>query len=130
MNPFPELMVSFVGMLVTAHSWHPNGTEVAPASKGHLAPTLFVGGTARALHLKMIAAMEASYRLNIVVGMHSGTWSLKSAKNRLLWQGVKAAGNPPIAGASQSLLTTSTQLAVPAKTKNAKSAVVGKRLHS
>jgi len=126
MNPFPELMVSFIGMLVTAHSWYPNGTEAAPAPKGHLAPTLFVGGTARALHLKMIAAMEASYRLNIVVGMHSGTWSLKSAKNRLLWQGVKAAGNPPIAGVPQSSDTTSMQLAAPAKTKGTKSPVVEK----
>jgi hypothetical protein len=87
---------------------------------------LFVGGTARALHLKMIAAMEASYRLNIVVGMHSGTWSLKSAKNRLLWQGVKAAGNPPIAGVPQSSDTTSMQLAAPAKTKGTKSPVVEK----
>lgn len=85
MNPFPELMVSFVGMLVTAHAWYPDGHEVQLAVKGHLAPTLFVGGTARALHLKMISAMESSYRLNIVVGMHGGTWSLKKAKNRLLW---------------------------------------------
>lgn len=87
MNPFPELMVSFIGMLVTAHSWYPDGTTVQLAKKGHLAPTLFVGGTARSLHLKMIDAMESSYRLNIVVGMHTGTWSLQAAKNRLLWQG-------------------------------------------
>jgi len=90
MNPFPELLVGFIGMLVTAHSWYPNGTDVAPSQKGHLAPTLFVGGSARALHLKMIAAMEESYRLNIVVGMHSGTWNLKAAKNRLVWQRVHA----------------------------------------
>lgn len=123
MNPFPELMVSFVGMLVTAHRWYPNGTEVAPARKGHLAPTLFVGGTARALHLKMIAAMETSYQLNIVVGMHAGTWSLRSAKNRLLWQGAKAAGNVPTVGAPKLSGTTSTQPATPAKSKSAKSAV-------
>ncbi len=92
MNPFPELMVSFIGMLVTAHSWYPNGTAVRPSVKGHLAPTLFVGGTARSLHLKMISAMESSYRLNIVVGMHVGTWSLRAAKNRLHWQG--AASSP------------------------------------
>lgn len=93
MNPFPELMVGFVGMLVTAHSWYPDGTAVLPSVKGHLAPTLFVGGSARSLHLKMISAMEASYRLNIVVGMHTGTWSLKDAKNRLRWNGV-ANGSP------------------------------------
>lgn len=86
MNPFPELMVSFIGMLVTAHGWYPDGSEVAPARTGHLAPTLFVGGTARALHLKMIAALENAYRLNIVVGMHSGTWNLKQATNRLIWR--------------------------------------------
>lgn len=85
MNPFPELMVNFVGMLVTAHAWYPNGSQVADAAKGHLAPTLFVGGTARAFHLKMIKALETAYRLNIVVGMHSGTWDLKSAPRRLSW---------------------------------------------
>lgn len=87
MNPFPELMVSFIGMLVTAHNWYSGENNIKPAPKGHLAPTLFVGGSARALHLKMIAAMETSYRLNIVVGMHSGTWSLRSARNRLIWTG-------------------------------------------
>ena len=87
---------------------------------------MFVGGTARALHLKMIAAMEASYRLNIVVGMHSGTWSLKSAKNRLLWQDAKVTVSPQIAGTSQSSGTTSVQLDSPAKTKKAKSAIAGK----
>ncbi|MDM7948285.1 hypothetical protein [Hydrogenophaga sp.] len=86
MNPFPELMVNFIGMLVTAHAWYPNGPQVADAAMGHLAPTLFVGGTARALHLKMIKALETAYRLNIVVGMHSGTWELKSAQRRLSWR--------------------------------------------
>ena len=85
MNPFPELMVNFIGMLVTAHAWYPNGPQVADVDKGHLAPTLFVGGTARAFHLKMIKAMETAYRLNIVVGMHSGTWDLKNAQRRLSW---------------------------------------------
>ena len=87
MNPFPELMVSFIGMLVTAHKWHPGGTGIKSDQKGHLAPTLFVGGTARALHLNMIKAMQTAYNLNIVVGMHSGTWSLKDASNRFKWLG-------------------------------------------
>lgn len=89
MNPFPELMVGFVGIPVTAHSWHPHGAAVIKSKdgKGHLAPTLFVGGTARAFHLEMIQAMESAYLLNIVVGMHSGTWSLKGAKNCILWLG-------------------------------------------
>lgn len=85
LNPFPELMVGFLGMLMTAHSWYPNGSQAIPSPKGHLAPTLFVGGSARALHLKMIGAMQTSFRLNVVVGMHAGTWSLDAAKNRLTW---------------------------------------------
>lgn len=89
MNPFPELMVGFVGMLVTAHKWYPHGKQVVPATKGHLAPTLFVGGSARAFHNKMIAALQSSYNLNIVVGMHAGTWSLRQAANRFTWGKVK-----------------------------------------
>lgn len=86
MNPFPELMVSFIGMLVSAHEWYPNSNEVMHTNhQGHLAPTLFVGGSARGLHLRMIAAMHKSYRLNIVCGLHEGTWHLTDAKNRLLW---------------------------------------------
>ena len=97
MNPFPELMVNFIGMLVAAHSWHPNGSQATKASKGHLAPTLFVGGTARPIHLKMIEAMERAYALNIVVGMHAGVWKLDRAKNRLRWTGRgSAAPTPPV----------------------------------
>ena len=95
MNPFPELMVGFLGMLVTAHSWYPTGRQVLSAAKGHLAPTLFVGGSARALHLKMIEAMQASYQLNIVVGMHRGTWNLREAHNRLTWRGAHSVGGAP-----------------------------------
>ena len=90
MNPFPELMVSFIGMLVTAHKWYPRGKPVVRAEKGHLAPTLFVGGSARAFYNKMIAAMQSSYNLNIVVGMHAGTWSLREAVNRFTWGKVSA----------------------------------------
>lgn len=46
----------------------------------HLAPTLFVGGSARALHLKMIKGLKKAYPLNIVVGLHSGTWDLNSSQ--------------------------------------------------
>ena len=86
MNPFPELMVSFIGMLVAAHEWYPDAPSVTHTTNhGHLAPTLFVGGSARGLHFKMIKAMQQSYKLNIVCGLHQGTWSLKEASNRLLW---------------------------------------------
>lgn len=86
MVPFPELLVSFVGMFVTAHEWYQSAPDqiVAPDKKGsHLAPTLFVGGTARALHLRMVAALERAYPINIVVGLHQGTWNLY-ANNRKL----------------------------------------------
>lgn len=86
MNPFPELLVAFIGMLVAAHAW--TGADDKSVRKtqesGHLAPTLFVGGSARALHLRMIKAMQLSYTLNIVCGLHEGTWNLKDAKNRLI----------------------------------------------
>ena len=86
MNPFPELIVSFTGLLVVAHEWYPNGNAVKlTKGRGHLAPTLFVGGTARGLHLRMIKAMQESYAMNIICGLHEGTWGLSDAENRLLW---------------------------------------------
>jgi hypothetical protein len=91
MNPFPELIVSFIGMLVVAHEWYPNGNAVElTKGRGHLAPTLFVGGSARGLHLRMITAMQESYAMNIVCGLHEGTWGLSDAENRLLWRRAQA----------------------------------------
>lgn len=88
MNSFPELMVSFIGMLVAAHEWYPDSTRFHYThDKGHLAPTLFVGGTARTLYLKMISAMQKAYCMNIICGLHEGTWSLIDAKNRLALAG-------------------------------------------
>jgi hypothetical protein len=85
MNPFPELLVSFIGMLVAAHEWYPAGPGFQYTHQdGHLGPTLFVGGTARSIHLRMIGAMQKAYRLNIICGLHEGTWSLIDAKNRML----------------------------------------------
>ena len=49
------------------------------------APTLFVGGSARGIHLRMVAAMGTAYRLNIICGLHEGTWSLVDARNRIVW---------------------------------------------
>jgi len=84
MVPFPELLVSFIGMFVTAHGWY-RDTDDSPLSESglHLAPTMFVGGTARAMHLKMIRAIERAYPLNIVVGLHQGTWNLYSDNRKL-----------------------------------------------
>ncbi|MEP6879884.1 MAG: hypothetical protein ABI865_13655 [Nitrosospira sp.] len=92
MNPFPELMVSFIGMLVSAHEWYPDsGKYLYTNDEGHLAPTLFVGGTVRALHLRMISAMQRSYRMNIICGLHEGTWRLTDAMNRLMLAGTEGA---------------------------------------
>lgn len=83
-NPFPELLIAFVGMFMAAHEWHPSGDWVSHGTAGgHLSPTLFVGGNASGLHLKMISAMQKIFRLNIVCGLHVGTWSLGQAMNRL-----------------------------------------------
>ncbi len=78
--PFPELMVSFIGMYITAHTWHSINSDICHDNETglHLAPTLFVGGHAKGLHLKMIRAIENTYPINIVVGLHSGTWDLES----------------------------------------------------
>ena len=85
MNPFPELMIAFIGMVVAAHEWTmgKSNSIAKTAESGHLAPTLFVGGSARALHLRMIKALQSSYIMNIVCGLHEGTWNLKDAKNRI-----------------------------------------------
>ena len=85
MQPFPELFISFVGVLVVAHGWYDprNPTRVLEGRGPHLAPTLFVGGSARALHNRMAGAMRKSLPLNVVVGLHRNTWSLKGRRNRL-----------------------------------------------
>jgi hypothetical protein len=51
MNPFPELMISFIGMLRVAHRWLDRSGNVVVSRRGdHLAPTLFVGGSLRPFH--------------------------------------------------------------------------------
>ena len=91
--PFPELLVSFLGTIIAAHSWIETMEykDIITDNGTHLAPCLFVGGSARALHLKMIEGLKNAYPLNIVVGMHSGTWNLlgdhadiKKMKNPLM----------------------------------------------
>jgi len=85
MNPFPELLVSFIGHVMAAHEWLKRGDlpQVLAVDGIHLAPTLFIGGAARALHLRMVDALENCFPMNILVGMHAGNWRLSSAKERL-----------------------------------------------
>lgn len=75
MAPFPELMVSFLGMLFAAHPWLREEAEEL-GDGPHLCPSLFVGGTARALHLRMVRALEDSYPMNVILGLHYGTMNL------------------------------------------------------
>lgn len=82
MSGFPELYVSYVGMLLAAHKWIGQvGSSAGLGQNGHMAPTLFVGGDASNLHLKMIAALQQVYPMNIVTGLHRGGWVvIKRAK--------------------------------------------------
>ncbi len=72
--PFPELLVSFVGSLVTGHEWlsTQNWREWVKDGALHPAPTLFAGGSARPLQLRMIKALQAVFPMNVVTGLHSG----------------------------------------------------------
>jgi hypothetical protein len=85
MNPFPELLISYVGMLVAAHSWISCAHDMSKVSEDgvHLAPSLFIGGSSRALHTRMVRALEACYPINIILGLHAGTWSLLGSERKL-----------------------------------------------
>lgn len=80
MNPFPELLVSYLGILLAVHAWFDGTTARIDPTGPHLAPTLFVGGTARALHGRMVGALESCYPINVVLGMHAGNWNLLSKR--------------------------------------------------
>lgn len=85
MNPFPELLISFIGMLVAGHAWLDSANDKSSVSgEGvHLAPSLFIGGTSRALHSRMAQALEGCYPINIILGLHVGTWSLLGTGRKL-----------------------------------------------
>src|SRR5690606_33781515 len=78
MTGFPELYVSFLGLTTVAHAWLEESDRgiVAPGSRGHLAPTLFVGGETSNLHRRMITALEKAFPINIVTGIYKGGWVL------------------------------------------------------
>ncbi|MBV9493155.1 MAG: hypothetical protein JOZ54_02830 [Acidobacteria bacterium] len=78
--PFPELLIGFIGMVLTAHPWIGRFAAASEVPEGpHLAPTLFVGGSTQGLQRKMVAALEQTYPVNIVTGLHFGTWDLFEA---------------------------------------------------
>ncbi|MCR3922021.1 MAG: hypothetical protein NUK65_05820 [Firmicutes bacterium] len=78
LSPFPELLISFLGMVFAAHSWLNELTDCSKVKEEglHLAPTLFVGGFAKALHLRMVNSLKTNFPINIILGMHAGTWNL------------------------------------------------------
>jgi hypothetical protein len=77
---FPELYVSFLGMLLTVHFPFAATEGQSRPAKGHLASTLFVGGESSALHIRMILALQRIYPLNIITGLHKGGWVLTKRK--------------------------------------------------
>ncbi len=76
--PFPELLVGFVGMFFSVHSWH-NPTTTPAAGTLHLAPTLFVGGTANPMQRRMAQELMKTFPVNIVTDLHRHTFSLGSS---------------------------------------------------
>ncbi len=76
--PFPELLISFLGTLLAGHFWYENSKieEIVDPTGNHLAPALFVGGSARALHLKMVRGLKKAYPINIILGLHAGNFDL------------------------------------------------------
>lgn len=68
---FPELMVSFIGMLHCGHAWLEDlPTLVSDVGDDHLLPTLFIGGGATPWHRKMADAMQRKFPLNIALGVY------------------------------------------------------------
>jgi hypothetical protein len=86
MNPFPELIIGFLGMLIAAHPWanRPDAKRRIVRDGKHLAPSLFVGGSARGLHQRMVKAVGENYPVNLFLGMHYGTWRLFREKSELV----------------------------------------------
>jgi hypothetical protein len=85
--PFPELLVSFLGILQVVHRWFdPLHVDlVSNASDGvHLAPSLFVGGASRALQSRMADALRQRFPVNMILGLHSFGWDIMGRPLRKL----------------------------------------------
>ena len=64
MNPFPELLVSFIGTLIAGHAWMREEQAMALVEKRgmHLAPTLFVTeARLDVFYIRMVKGLEACY---------------------------------------------------------------------
>lgn len=73
LTPFPELLVSFIGLFQAAHAWfdQQNPKKLLAEQGQHLAPCLFVGGESSPLQRKMIKALEEVFPINIITGLHN-----------------------------------------------------------
>ena len=78
LSPFPELLVSFTGMFQAAHKWFSSKSPSTYLDEDgkHLAPCLFIGGDSRPIQRRMILALEEVFPVNIVSGLHWGSFKL------------------------------------------------------
>lgn len=98
LSPFPELLVSFVGMFQAAHQWYdPRGSLNYSSPDGnHLAPCLFIGGDSRPIQRRMIKALEEVFPINIVSGLHFSRFRMNSDSEPAKYLN-EAIINPPTA---------------------------------
>ena len=87
LSPFPELLVSFIGMFEAAHAWFGVGENMRDMNYTHddgehLAPCLFVGGDARPIQRRMIEALEKAFPINIVTGLHWSQFKLERGSGK------------------------------------------------
>lgn len=78
LTPFPELLVSFVGMFGAAHEWYNPREERTYIGEEaiHPAPCLFIGGDTNGIQRKMAAGLEETFPINIVTGLHFGQFRM------------------------------------------------------
>ncbi|HET9769033.1 MAG TPA: hypothetical protein VFS60_19460 [Thermoanaerobaculia bacterium] len=71
--PFPELLVSYLGMVLLAHPWFDPATPLASVADygEHLAPTLFIGGAGTLWRQRMVEALEEHFPVNIFLNLHA-----------------------------------------------------------
>ncbi|MCC6819875.1 MAG: hypothetical protein IT579_04015 [Verrucomicrobia subdivision 3 bacterium] len=92
--PFPELLISFIGALIAAHTWFDPASNSDIEEPGdHLAPTLFVGGSTNAIQRRMVKALERVYPINILTGLHDTQRRLENDESDLRYISLKSAGH-------------------------------------
>lgn len=76
--PFPELLVSFIGMFGAAHRWYDpkNNGEYLEEEGVHPAPCLFIGGNTNGIQRKMAKGLEETFPINVVSGLHWGQFRM------------------------------------------------------